>query len=353
MTRNNGFDAQSAKMAARFEQYDEGKISKLLEDKESQNTKRATKGSQSILKAYLQEKKIPDPATAEDLARVLRKFYAEARKKDGNMYSKTSLCAIRFGLNRHFKQVLNVDIIRDKEFNEANRVYEAQCVELKKQGLAKTEHKPPIADEDIKKLYGSGVFNTENPTTLQNKVFFEIMLFFCRHGRQNLRQLKKNDFEIIVNSQGRRCVVKKTGELSKNHRVHDVQAEEGGMMMANNGSFCPVFSFEKYLTHLNPCNEFLFQRPKSFPDGQVWYENMAVGEHTLGKKMKVISQQAELSTEYTNHSIRATTITILDRCGFEARHIMYMSGHRNESSIKSYSKKYGGKPNGCNRRSKI
>ena len=45
-----------------------------------------------------------------------------------------------------------------------------------------------------------------------------------------------------------------------------------------------------------------------------------------------------MSTTYTNHSIRATTITILDRSGFEARNIMSVSGHRNESSIKSYSK---------------
>ena len=28
------------------------------------------------------------------------------------------------------------------------------------------------------------------------------MLFFCRRSRQNLRELKKTDFEIIVNSQG-------------------------------------------------------------------------------------------------------------------------------------------------------
>ena len=125
-----------------------------------------------------------------ELAAVLRKFYAEARKKDGQMYSRNSLCSIRFSLCRHFKQELNVDIIKDAEFNEANRVYGAQCVELKKQGLAKTEHKPPITDEDIEKLYRCGIFNTENPSTLQNKVFFEIMLFFCRRGRQNLRQLK-------------------------------------------------------------------------------------------------------------------------------------------------------------------
>ena len=57
------------------------------------------------------------------------------RKKDEKLFSKTSLCAIRLGLSRHFKQVLNVDKIKKKEFNEASRVYEIQCVELKKQGL--------------------------------------------------------------------------------------------------------------------------------------------------------------------------------------------------------------------------
>ncbi len=54
--------------------------------------------------------------------------------------------------------------------------------------------------------------------------------------------------------------------------------------------------------------------------------------------MKVLSKEAKLSVEYTNHSIRATTITILDRNGYEARHIMSVSGHRSESSLKSYTK---------------
>ena len=99
------------------------------------------------------------------------KCYAEARKKDGQMYSKNS---------RTF------------------RIYEVQCVELiKKQGLAKTEHKLPIADEDIKKSYRCGAINAENPTTLQNKVFFDLMLLFCRRGRQNLSQLKPHRFPSI------------------------------------------------------------------------------------------------------------------------------------------------------------
>ena len=90
------------------------------------------------------------------------KIYPKVRTKSGKLYAKSSLCAIRFGLCRHLKQVLKVDIIKDKEFNEANRIYEAQCVELKKQGPAKIEHKPSIADECIKKLYQCAVFNKEN-----------------------------------------------------------------------------------------------------------------------------------------------------------------------------------------------
>ena len=54
--------------------------------------------------------------------------------------------------------------------------------------------------------------------------------------------------------------------------------------------------------------------------------------------MKNISQEAKLSKCYTNHSIRATAVSILDKSGFEARHIMAVSGHKNETSIRSYSK---------------
>ena len=65
---------------------------------------------------------------------------------------------------------------------------------------------------------------------------------------------------------------------------------------------------------------------------------MVVGERTLGEKMKNISREAKLSKCYTNHLIRATAVTILDKSGFEARHIMAVSGHKNEASIQSYSK---------------
>ena len=54
------------------------------------------------------------------------------------------------------------------------------------------------------------------------------------------------------------------------------------------------------------------------------------------RKNEELSTDAELSYIYTNHSIRATAITVLDECGYEARRIMAVSGHKSENSIRSY-----------------
>ena len=135
------------------------------------------------------------------------------------------------------------------------------------------------------------------------------------------------------------CQKSVTSLLIKNLREDD-EAEEGGVMYATEGVWYTVASFEKYLQHLNPKNEFLFQRPKKevSSDAIVWYDNMVVGERSLGDMMKRISKEANLSRIYTNHSIRATVVTILGKSGFEASHIMTVSGHRNESSTRAYSK---------------
>ena len=80
-----------------------------------------------------------------------------------------------------------IDIIIDKDFQTANEVFRAQCVELKKEGLAKITHKQPITLEDMKTLYTSPVFSVNNPVSLQRKVFFDVLLYLCRRGQENLR----------------------------------------------------------------------------------------------------------------------------------------------------------------------
>ena len=40
-------------------------------------------------------------------------------------------------MNRHFKEHLDVDIVNYNEFKEANQVFIAQCVKLKREGRLK------------------------------------------------------------------------------------------------------------------------------------------------------------------------------------------------------------------------
>ena len=103
----------------------------------------------------------------------------EARRKDKNMYSKCSLIAIGFGLCKFIQfHRPELDIINGSNLKVANIVFKAKIVELKRLGKAKIEHKPPIVSEDLNILYHSIVFDTESPIGLQNKVWFELMLFF-------------------------------------------------------------------------------------------------------------------------------------------------------------------------------
>ena len=131
-----------------------------------------------------------------------------------------SLRTLKYGLKRYLKTTAGVDI-DDEGFSETNDVYTAKCVELKKEGLAKVNHKPPIGDEDLKRLFQSGAFSTDHQKTLLNKVVFEIMLCFCRHGRQNLRQLKKSLFRVFKDASAKKYVAKVVDELTKNHREND------------------------------------------------------------------------------------------------------------------------------------
>lgn len=51
--------------------------------------------------------------------------------------------------------------------------------------------------------------------------------------------------------------------------------------------------------------------------------------------MSDISKNAKCSKSYTAHCLRATAIQGMNDAGLEIRHIMHMSGHKNESLIRS------------------
>ena len=54
--------------------------------------------------------------------------------------------------------------------------------------------------------------------------------------------------------------------------------------------------------------------------------------------MPDICKQSKTANKYTAHCLRATAIQRMSDAGLETRQIMFMSGHRNEASVRSYSR---------------
>ena len=126
---------------------------------------------------------------------------------DQTEYSKSSLIAIRYALCWYIKASRpELDIVNGSSFDKANWVFKAKMFGLKKKGKAKVKHKPAIAVQGLRKLYFSEAFDTSTPTGLQDKVFFEIMLHFCRRGRENLRELTKDSTAVSVDASGLKYV---------------------------------------------------------------------------------------------------------------------------------------------------
>ena len=105
---------------------------------------------------------------------------------------------------------------------------------------------------------------------------------------------------------------------------------------------CPVQTIKAYLSHLNPEVDALFQRPKDisirFNPGKesVWFERKVLGHNVFENMLKNMSQRARIQPYFTNHSLRATTVTVLSSVNVETRQIRAVTGHKSDASIESY-----------------
>ena len=63
-----------------------------------------------------------------------------------------------------------------------------------------------------------------------------------------------------------------------------------------------------------------------------------LGHNLLSSMMKRISVSAGLLRSYSNHCLRATSITLLQKAGFSGRMICSISGHKNPSSLAAYNR---------------
>lgn len=155
------------------------------------------------------------------------------------------------------------------------------------------------------------------------------------------RGLSTRSFVFEQDGDGKEYVTMSHVEATKNHPggiAHVESYEKMGRMYKTNSPTDGYTSLKLYLSKINPGCEALFQYPKRkwSPTDSVWYESRPMGINKLAKMMAAISVEANLSRVYTNHSVRATAITVWSKAGLPDRQIMAISGRRSETSLKSY-----------------
>ena len=78
----------------------------------------------------------------------------------------------------------------------SNEMLSAMYKQINKKGKGGVEHKEAIDPEDMNKLYSSFVFDINTPSGLLNMVWCELLMYFCRRGRENQRDLLPSMFEL-------------------------------------------------------------------------------------------------------------------------------------------------------------
>ena len=322
-------------------QLSEGGLNKIVDDVQPQSTERSTKWGVKKLEVWLSKRAIMcdfHSVPAEELNMVLRRFYGELKSVNGDLFTSSALTGIRAAIHRYitgppFNRSIN--IIQDKEFMPANRMFVAKFKLYVKSGCKKPQHKPAIGTGDMNKL--SGYFNQwdKNPEVLVEAVWFMLCFHFGRRGREGWTNMTVDTFKIHVDSEGISFLTPAQTETTKNH--------QGGYKQSDVEYTDQRMQVSRYISSTcqseTPKCSRLFQTPlkifqisdacKSMVD--LWYKNEAMGKCTLGTIMQRISKKSGLSQIFTCHSVRVSTITTLFQAGIPCQQIMRITNHKRET----------------------
>ena len=246
--------------------------------KDSKNTSKVIEYGIKLLRQFCKDNKCKsdvEKLSKIELDQLLAKFWSSIRTENGSSFKKNTFKSLRYGILTFLKSQ-NIDISNEAEFARSNKVYRSALLNLIREGHGDIKLKVPLTKEDINKLYNHPiVFSTETPTGLQNKVFFEVMLYLCRCGRENLREHTKNTFVVKVDPTGRKYVCHSSGEVYN-------KSSNGRMYALEGNPRCPVVSFELYVSKLHPECDSLWQRPLKKPiDDDIWYHQTSLGKFIL------------------------------------------------------------------------
>jgi len=90
----------------------------------------------------------------------------------------------------------SINILKDVEFTQANKMFEVVCKSCYKRRNPKPQHKNPIEAGDMEKL--NSYFSNDCPDKLQEFVWFNLCYYLGRRRREGWRELSKELARVQV-----------------------------------------------------------------------------------------------------------------------------------------------------------
>ena len=224
--------------------------------------------------------------------------------------------------------------------------YVTVCSSLLKQGIGSTvHHAPTIPMEHEEKFWELGLLGTDTPRVLQDTVFY-VGLHFVLRGGEEQHSLKRSQFVCFPVDTGlyddkTYYEYAENGSKNRQGRFDQVQCENKVVTAyAQPGNRkCIVKLLDVYLSKLPSGTDTFYLRPcQNIPVDPMkpWYVKQNVGINKIKEKLIAMSKSAELSVQYTNHSLRATAISRMYGGGIPEKVIIEKSGHKSIKALRTY-----------------
>ena len=275
-----------------------------------------------------------------ELDDVLSTFIQQARKSNGDRYPGKTLYELVTSLQKHLEIKHRVTKVLDKE--NFPSIYFALDASMKTStelgvGLVIKQAQPVTPEQEVI-LWEKRLLGDDNPQNLQRALFFLLGINFALRGGKSHRDLTIRNFTVTTDETGRRYLayteaVGKTrqgGIKDKKVKTHSARAYE---LKEANSKRCPVYIFEKYvrLCPQDALEKAFYLKPLIKKTPELWYARVPVGHNTLSNMVKSVMEEGGFKGQYTNHSLRVTTVTRLFDQRQDMKVIQEHTGHRSDA----------------------
>ena len=166
---------------ARFQLLNEEDLAALLDQADSKNTKRQIKYAVSIFEEYCSTSGDEiEKLTDAELDDLLSRFYGGARNKSGELYSKKTMQAIRYGLQRHFESTRKIDIVKGNDFKGSNKVLSTPGL-LSSPRLRLGDDSRPGVESTSGVIISTIILLSSQYLYTANSLFLPILVHFTRY----------------------------------------------------------------------------------------------------------------------------------------------------------------------------